>query len=129
MHLSAIDSLEPSHSVLGKLLNLGLQLVVLHIKIIHSTNPRNQLSRISATDPIHQRSTNRAEVIGHGAARGYGLALSIFSKLVLAADVRSSSLIDDEIGRECRRMDLVVVGAVTDERGDEVWTFDRLGAH
>jgi hypothetical protein len=25
-------------------------------------------------------------------------------------------------------VDLVVVGAVTDERGDEVWTFDRLEA-
>ena len=68
-------------------------------------------------------------MIGHGAARGYGLALSISGKLVLATDVRSSRLVDDKIGRECRRVDLVVVAAVTDEGGDEIWTFDRLGTH
>jgi N-acetylglucosamine kinase-like BadF-type ATPase len=101
VHLSAVDSLEPSHSVLGKLLNLGLQLVALHIKIIHSTNPWNQLSRVPATDSVHQRSTNRAEVISHCAARGDGAALSIFSKLVLAADMRRSRLVNDEVGREC----------------------------
>ena len=128
VHLSAVDSLEPSHSVLSKLLDLGLQLVVLHLKIIHSPYSWDQLSRVPGTDPIHQRSTNRAEVIGHGAARGNGLALRINGKLVLAADMRSSRLVDDEVGRERRRMDLVVVAAVTDERGDEVWAFDRLGA-
>lgn len=49
MDSSAINPLEPSHPVLGELLDLGLQLIVVHVKVIHSTNPPKQLSRVPAT--------------------------------------------------------------------------------
>ena len=101
MHLSTVDSLEPSHPILRELLNLWLQLIALHIKIIHSTNPWDQHSRITARHPVHECTTYRAEIVGHGAARGDGLALSKFGELVLAANVRRRRLFDDEVGREC----------------------------
>ena len=101
VHLSTVSTLEPSHPILGKLLNLGLQLVALHGKVIHSTNPWNQLSRISAANSVHQRSTNRAEVISHRIACGNGFALSILGKLVLTADMRGSRLVDNKVGCKC----------------------------
>lgn len=126
MHLDTIEPLEPSHSILRKLLNLRPQLVTLHIKIIYRTYPWDQLSRITATDPVHQRSTDRAEVIGHRIACGDGLVLGEHSKLVLATDVRRSRLVDNEIGCKGGRVDLMVIRAVANEGGDEVGTFDRL---
>jgi hypothetical protein len=126
VHLSTVDAFEPSHPIFSELLNLRPQLIALHIEIVNSTNPGNQLSRVPRTDPVHQCSTNGAEVVGHCVARGDSPALSIPSKLVLAADMRCSRLIDDKVGCECRRMDLMVVGAVADEGGDKIWALDRL---
>lgn len=100
MHLGPFDAFEPSHPVLSELFNRRLQLIALHIKVIHGTNPRNQLPRIPAADSVHQRSTNGAEVVGHCAACRNGLALSIPGELVLAPNMRRSRLIDDKVGRE-----------------------------
>ena len=129
MYLVAVEPTKPSHPVFSKLLNLWFQLIALNVKIIHSPYSRYQLSRVAATNPIHQRSADRAEVVGHGVAGGDRLALSISGKLFLATDVGSSRFIHHKIGRECRRVDLVVIGAVAYERSNEIWTFNRLHAH
>ena len=40
--------------------------------------------------------------------------------------MRCSRLIDDKVGCECGRMNLMVIGAVADEGSDKIWALDRL---
>ena len=124
--LSLLQPLEPLHPILRKLLNRRPQLLTLHIEIIHRANPRNQLSRISAANSIHQRATNRAEIVRHLVASHNCFGLRETGEFVLAADVRCCGGVDDEVRGECAGVDLVVVGAVADEGCDHVGTLDGL---
>lgn len=126
IYIPLVKTFEPGHSILCELFNFGLQLFTLHIKVIHGPNPWYELARISTADPVHQSTTDRAEIIGHFIAGCNGLALGVSGELVLTSYVGGGSFVDDEVGCERRGVDFVVVGTVTDEGGDKVWSLDRL---
>lgn len=69
-------------------------------EIVHSSDPQDPLIRVPATDPVHQRSADGAEVILHGVTRGDSLALREFGQLVLATDVFDLRCLDDEVRSE-----------------------------
>lgn len=67
-------------------------------KVVHSSDTWDGHIWIPATAPIHQGTTNAAEMIGHCIARGDSAALGEDCDLVLTADMFECTLLDHEIG-------------------------------
>jgi hypothetical protein len=133
----------PRQPVFGELFNFGSKLFALDIKVIHGANSWNQfpwvpkyqsamqvcLSRAStvpAANSIHECSTDAAEVVGHTISGGDGLALLVFGELVFSPDMHCCGFVDHKVGRKSGGVNFVIVGAVADERGYEIGSFDRL---
>ena len=127
MRFRAHPTLEPAHPILDKLLNPRPELLLMQIEIIHRPNPQHTLPLQPGTHPAHQRPTHRTEVVRHRVARRDGFGLLEFSQLLPAPDVLDGRVGDDEVGREARGRDLAAVGAVADERVDQVRAGRRLG--
>jgi hypothetical protein len=116
MLLYTLRTMEPGNPRPRVNLNLRFQCSLVQIEIINSANPRDQHSREPGRDSVHQRSTDRAEVVLHGVAAFDGLVLRELGELVTATDVLGLGVFDDEVGGEHACCDFTAVGAVADER-------------
>lgn len=118
--------MKPGHTVLNILLNARLQLGLVQIKVIHSTNTQDAISGEACADAVHERAARRAKVVGHVVARANRLGLAIRRQIVAATLVRQVGIVDGEVGCEHGRGDLAAVGAVADEGVDQSGFFSWL---
>jgi len=98
--LYALPALQPTHSILTKLLNPGLQLRLVQAEVIYSANSHYVLPGEPTADPVHKRPADTAEVILHCAARGDGIVLSKLGQFVFALEVFDRLVIDYEVAGE-----------------------------
>jgi hypothetical protein len=85
-----LNSLQPPHPALDKLLSLRPQLRLMQLQIIHSPNPTETQPGKPTAAAIHQSATDGAETASHRVACADGLAGGVGCELVLAADVDES---------------------------------------
>ncbi|CAK5266600.1 unnamed protein product, partial [Mycena citricolor] len=125
--LCPINTFQPAHPILRKLLDLRPQLRLVQAKVIHRPDPQDAVPRPRRPDAVHQRPARRAEVVRHRVALArHGAALRVRREVLAAADVRQVRVRDGEVGREHGRGDLAAVGAVAHECVDEPRAFGWL---
>jgi hypothetical protein len=116
MLLRTLHTMEPGNPRPCVNLMLRFQRSLMQIEIINSSNPRDQHSREPRRDSVHQRSTDRAEVVLHSVAAFDSLVLRELGELVTATDMLGLGILNDKVRCEHARCDFTAVGAVADER-------------
>lgn len=98
--LYALPSLQPTHSILTKLLNPGLQLRLVQTEVIYSADSHYILPWEPTADPVHKRPANTAEVVLHRAARGDGIVLSKLGHFIFALEMFDRFVVNYEVAGE-----------------------------
>jgi len=115
--------MQPAHTPLGKLLNLGSQFGLHETEIVHGADAQEIHPRVSLPDTVHERPASRAEIVGHGFARADGFSLAVGLQVLAAAQPLYVLVGDGEVGCEHGRGDFVAVRAVADEGIDQARGF------
>ena len=114
-----LNRTQPAYTALNELFDSGSQLCFMQMEIVYGANARDALLWVNRADTVHERTTRRTEIVGHGVARGDGARLAEGLQVVLAAYVLQMRVGDDEVGREHGCGDLMTVRAVADEAVDQ----------
>jgi hypothetical protein len=103
-----IRRLQPTHTILLKRLDPGLELRLLQAIIINRADARYTSAGVSAATSVHERSTDAAEAVLHVISRGNGVFLAEAREFVFAAGVFHVCVFNDEVGCEhARGLELV----------------------
>ncbi len=68
----------------------------MQIEIVHRADAQETDLREPLPNTIHERAARRAEIVGHGPARGDGARLAVSSQIFAAPDVGEMRVEDAE---------------------------------
>lgn len=118
---------KPTDPILSEMLARRPQLGFGQAEIVYGPQTEDADTRKMFADPIHERATLRAEVVGHPFARGDMLGKSKGFEKFASSEVFKVRIANGDVGAEHGRVDLVAVSAVADEGVDEARGLSRLG--
>ena len=88
----------------------------MQVEVVDSAYPQEVLAGKAAADPIHQSTTDGAEMVGHSVAGFDALIGRPGRELVFPTDVLHILVVDAEVGGEHGCGNLAAVATVADER-------------